>query len=119
MAARATLYGIPNCDQVKKARSWLTLRHIAYVFHDLKKVAVDRALLENWLQQMPWETLLNRRGTTWRALSEDRRAAVIDTNSAIAVMLEAPSIIKRPVLTTGEHCVCGFSDGLYQQIFEP
>ena len=119
MAAQITLYGISNCDQVKKARAWLTQQEIGYIFHDFKKSGVDRPLLEQWLQQIPWDTLLNRRGTTWRALSEERRASVVDVESAIAVMMETPSIIKRPVLVTATRCVCGFSDDLYHQIFKP
>ena len=76
-------------------------------------------MLERWLQQISWETLLNRRGTTWRSLSDERRASVIDAESAIAIMLEAPSAIKRPVIVSGKRCVCGFSDDLYQPIFKP
>lgn len=118
MGAIATLYGISNCDQVKKARDWLDSQQIAFQFYDFKKQGVDRIMLDQWLQQIPWEILLNRKSTTWRALSEAQRAATNNADRAIALMIEAPSIIKRPVLVTPLHIVSGFSDDLYQRIFK-
>lgn len=112
------LYGIPNCDQIKKARAWLDARATPYVFHDFKKSGVQRALIETWLADTPWDVLINRKGTTWRALPEQRKASIANTDSAIALMLESPSVIKRPVLSTGTATYVGFSDALYQQIFE-
>ena len=117
---RATLYGIPNCDQVKKARAWLADGRHAVNFHDVKKVGIDRATITEWLRNLNWEVLLNRKGTTWRALTDERKAAVVDAESAVDLMLELPSIIKRPVLvlTSPAHTVVGFSDALYQSLFK-
>lgn len=92
------LYGIPNCDTVKKARTWLSEHGQAYQFHDFKKLGVPEDALGAWLTAVGWETLLNRKGTTWRALDDAVKAAVTDSHSARAVMLEHPSTIKRPVV---------------------
>jgi len=113
-----TLYGIPNCDTVRKARTWLDQRGISYTFHDLKKAGITREQVDRWLATVGWEVLVNRKGTTWRALSDERKAAVNDAASAAALMIEVPSVIKRPVLCTGDNAHVGFSDALYQQIFE-
>jgi len=91
------IYGIRNCDTVKKARAWLDQQGLDYQFHDLRKDGLDDALLSRWEQAVGWETLLNRRGTTWRNLPEEVRAN-IDAQSAHSIMLEQPSIIKRPVV---------------------
>ena len=93
-----TVYGIPNCDTVKKARTWLTAHDMAYQFHDFKKQGVPAELLPSWLAQVGESTLLNRKGTTWRKLIETTRAAVVDDASATALMLAQPSVIKRPVV---------------------
>ena len=92
------VYGIPNCDTVKKARTWLSEQGHAHRFHDFKKDGIDAARLETWLAQVPLETLLNRRGTTWRGLSDGQKAAAEQVAGAIALMRERPSLIKRPVL---------------------
>jgi Spx/MgsR family transcriptional regulator len=92
------LYGIPNCDTVKKARAWLVEHDQPYAFHDFKKAGVPEDRLEAWLQAAGWETLLNRKGTTWRKLSDAQRAAVVDAASARALMLDVPSVVKRPVV---------------------
>ncbi len=112
------LYGIPNCDQVKKARTWLDAHAAPHVFHDFKKAGVSRAMIDVWLGAVAWEVLVNRKGTTWRALDDARKGAVIDAASATELMLESPSIIKRPVLCTGGKTYVAFSDELYQQIFK-
>ncbi|MDY0105781.1 MAG: ArsC family reductase [Giesbergeria sp.] len=93
-----TLYGITNCDTVKKARAWLTAQGLEYRFHDFKKLGVPPAPLALWLEQAGWEKLLNRQGTTWRKLDAATQAAVHDAASARSLMLEQPSIIKRPVV---------------------
>lgn len=93
-----TLYGIPNCDTVKKARTWLTEHGVAHTFHDFKKQGVPTASLDRWLQAAGWETVINRKGTTWRQLDEATRAGVTDAASARAVALAQPSVIKRPVV---------------------
>lgn len=96
------LYGIPNCDTVRRARAWLASRGIDHQFHDFKKAGVPPARLDDWLRELGWEALLNRRGTAWRALPEATRAAVNDAASARAVMLSQPSTIKRPVVEWGD-----------------
>jgi arsenate reductase len=113
-----TVYGIPNCDQVRKARAWLNDHALPFDFHDFKKAGVSRSLIEGWLTQIPLDVLLNKKGTTWRSLPEQQKASVIDAESAVNLMLELPSLIKRPVLATGESIHAGFSAPLYQQIFK-
>ncbi len=111
------LFGIPNCNTVKKARDWLTAHHIAYEFHDFKKNGVTQSLLEAWLNQQPWEKLVNRAGMTWRNLTEAEKAAVIDAPSAIQLMLEKSSVIKRPVLVKDGKIVCsGFTEAAYKEL---
>ena len=112
-----TLHGIPNCDTVKKARAWLAEHDVAYRFHDFRKDGVSPALLGPWMTQASWELLVNRRGTTWRALPEEKRNAVVDAGSALALMLESPAVIKRPVLLTSAGIHVGFSPDMYAQIF--
>lgn len=92
------VYGIPNCASVKRARDWLDTRRHAYVFHDYKKAGIDADTLRAWLAEVPLDTLLNRRGTTWRALDDAQRASAATEDGALALMLAQPSLIKRPVL---------------------
>ena len=112
-----TIYGIPNCNTVKKARLWLSAQGLAFTFHDVKKQPLERATVAAWLQQVPRDVLVNRKGTTWRALPDERKAAIVDDDSALELMLELPSIIKRPVLHLGQQFHAGFSDAQYRQIF--
>ena len=114
-----TLYGIPNCDTVKKARVWLAANGHDFSFHDFKKQGLERATVAAWLDQLDWEMLVNRKGTTWRKLSDERRAAVVDKASALDLMLEAPSVIKRPVLAGAGALNVGFSDDQYRALFAP
>jgi len=93
-----TLFGIPNCDSVKKARAWLDANDQAYVFHDFKKMGVPRAALSAWAQQLGWEILLNRKGTTWRKLDGHIQARASDAQGALNLMVEYSSVIKRPVI---------------------
>ena len=93
-----TVYGIPNCDSVKKARAWLDQRGIGYAFHDVKRCGVPEARLDAWLGAAGWDALVNRRGTTWRVLPDAAREAVTSTGAARALMLRQPSVIKRPVV---------------------
>lgn len=111
------VFGIPNCETVKKARNWLSSQSVPYIFHDFKKNGISPALIEGWLARLNWETLVNRKGMTWRALPEERKVSIVDADSAADLMLELPSVIKRPVLVTGNQIHVGFSDALYQQIF--
>lgn len=105
-----TVYGIPNCDTVKKARAWLAERGVAHQFHDFKKQGVP-AELDRWAQTVGWETLLNRKGTTWRKLDDATRERVTDATSALALMREQSSIIKRPVVDWGNGLTVGFDAG--------
>jgi len=93
-----TVYGIPNCDTVKKARTWLTEHGVSHTFHDFKKQSVPVELLPQWIDSVGWQTLVNRKGTTWRKLVEATRAAVTDDATATALMLAHPSVVKRPVV---------------------
>lgn len=92
-----TIFGIPNCDTVKKSRKWFDERGVAYVFHDFKKQGVDAAHLNEWMEHSGWDVVLNRKGTTWRQLPPEAQAAVLDAASAARVLLEHHSAIKRPV----------------------
>ena len=111
-----TMYGIKNCDTIKKARAWLEQAGVDYVFHDYKKDGLPPALLDGWLQELGYEALLNKRGTTWRKVDESVRDS-IDEASARALMLDNPSIIKRPLLDTGTQKVLGFSADEYAALF--
>jgi arsenate reductase len=111
--ASVTLYGIKNCDTMKKARAWLDAKGLAYAFHDYKSEGIDRAQLESWVRSVGWETLLNRAGTTFRKLPETERAD-IDEGRALALMLDLPSMIKRPVLDLGGRLVVGFKPEQYE-----
>jgi arsenate reductase len=103
-----TVYGIPNCDTVKRARAWLAEHDLAYEFHDYKKQGVPEAKLAGWMATLGWERLLNRRGPTWRKLDPARQAQVQDAASARALMHEQPSVIRRPVLVRGADVRVGF-----------
>ena len=92
------VYGIPNCDTVKRARAWLDARGSGYTFHDFRKAGVPEPRLDAWLKASGWEALLNRKGTTWRKLDAAAQARVTDAQAARALMLEQPSVIKRPVV---------------------
>ena len=104
-----TLYGIRNCDRVKKARAWLEARGIAYDFHDYKTAGIDAPRLRAWADELGWEKLLNRAGTTFRKLP-DADKADLDEDKAIALMLASPSMIRRPVLDLGERRLLGFGE---------
>ena len=112
-----TIYGIPNCDTMKKARKWLQQNDIDYQFHDYKKQGVPEDRLRQWVKTLGWEVLLNKRGTTWRKLPEEIKANV-DEASAIQIMLDNPSIIKRPVLVKDGQLVVGFKEADYAELFK-
>jgi arsenate reductase (glutaredoxin) len=109
------LYGIPNCGTIKKARAWLEGRGVEYRFHDYKRDGIDEPRLRGWVDELGWEALVNRRGTTWRRLPEEVREQM-DTEAAIRIMLETPSIIRRPLLDTGELRHLGFSETDYERL---
>jgi len=112
------LYGIPNCDTVKKARTWLANNGHDFTFHDFKKQGLTRELVQGWLKDIDWETLVNRKGMTWRNLSDERKAQILDADSATELMLENPSVIKRPVLHGVGPVSVGFSSDAYATKFE-
>ena len=109
----ATLYGIANCDTVKKARAWLNERGIAHDFHDYKKAGIDEARLRGWAKELGWEALINRAGTTFRKLPDADKQG-LDEDRAIALMLAQPSMIKRPVLDPGDRRILGFRPEVYE-----
>ena len=111
-----TIYGIKNCDTMKKARTWLDQKGIAYGFHDYKSEGIHRAHLERWIDAAGWETVLNRAGTTFRKL-DDGAKTDFDREKAISLMLEQPSMIKRPVLEAEGTIIIGFKPELYEQHF--
>ncbi len=115
MASRqaVTLYGIKNCDTMKKARAWLDARGVTYAFHDYKAEGIDQARLEGWARSVGWETLLNRAGTTFRKLTEAERVD-LDERKALALMLDQPSMIKRPVLDLDGRLIVGFKPEMYE-----
>ena len=114
--ASTTLYGIRNCDTMKKARAWLDGQGVAYAFHDYKAVGIDPARLAGWAKTIGWETLLNRAGTTFRKLPEVDKAG-LDEAKALALMVAQPSLIKRPVLERGGTILVGFKPEVYAQTF--
>jgi len=119
MTQPITIYGIKNCDTMKKARAWLDAHGVAYTFHDYKAQGIDRGTLETWARAVGWETLLNRAGTTFRKLPDASKAG-LDEARAIALMVEQPSMIKRPVLVSGHgRPVVGFKPETYAAAFPP
>jgi len=106
------MYAIPNCNTVKKARVWLNEHGFDYTFHDYKKEGITAEQLNHWCEQVGWELLLNKRGTTWRKLSDDAKQD-INQGKAVALMVQYPSMIKRPVLLHGETILVGFSEADY------
>lgn len=111
-----TIYGIKNCDTMKKARAWLDKKGIVYAFHDYKTAGVERGCLEDWADKVGWESLINRSGTTFRKLPEKDKEALA-RNKAIKLMLDQPSMIKRPVLDVGGKLLVGFRPEQYDRVF--
>ena len=112
-----TMYGIKNCDTIKKARKWLSSNDIEYQFHDHRADGLDPKWLADVESVVGWETLLNKRGTTFRQLS-DAQKENLDKDTVLALMLEAPAIIKRPLLIHQDHHIVGFKDAVYQEMFK-
>jgi len=110
-----TLYGIPNCDTIKKARKWLGDNNIVYEFHDYKKVGIDKETLQNWCKELGYETLINKRGTTWRKLDDELKNNINEAN-AIKIMQENTSVIKRPVLISDKTKIVGFNEADYKSL---
>ena len=113
-----TIYGIKNCDTMKKARAWLDGRGVTYDFHDYKTAGIARDKLKQWSDEVGWETLLNRAGTTFRKLSDNDREG-LNEKKALALMLAQPSMIKRPVLDLGGKLLVGFKPEIYAREVAP
>ncbi|RKS87120.1 Spx/MgsR family transcriptional regulator [Orbus hercynius] len=113
-----TIYGIKNCDTMKKAFNWLDEHQIKYQFHNYKTDGLSAEILQNFMDKLGWQTILNTRGTTWRKLDEAFRQSIDNADAAKQLMLEQTSIIKRPILIAGGKALAGFSPELYQQFFE-
>lgn len=111
------VYGIPNCDTVKKAITWLKEHDLIYEFHDYKKKGISEEKLQEWLTQVPYEKLVNRAGTTFKKLTDEEKAKIIDNVSATALMLEKTSVIKRPIVEDDKILVVGFKAEEYELIF--
>jgi arsenate reductase len=109
-----TLYGIKNCDTMKKARTWLDTHGVQYEFHDYKTAGIDSSVLARWCKELGWEVLLNRNGTTFRRLPEPQKTG-LDERKAIGLMLAQPSMIKRPVLDLGKRLLVGFQPAIYDR----
>ena len=115
--AVTALYGIPNCDQVKKARAWLDAHPIDYVFHDFKKQGLSAALAHAWLDEAGAERVINRKGSTWRTLDDARKALVDKASGAATLICEQPSLVKRPVLRHNGALTIGFDADHYKTLF--
>ena len=119
MTVATVVYGIETCDQVRKARSWLRAQDVPFRFHDFRADGLSQALLERWMGHLPWDALVNRRSTTWRQIDATRRASVVDQTSAIDLLLANPTLVRRPVLESGDRILIGFSEPTYQTLFAP
>ncbi|MEX0335712.1 ArsC family reductase [Vibrio tubiashii] len=111
-----TMYGIPNCDTIKKAKKWLEAEGVEYNFHDYRKQGIDKALVETFCQQLGWENVLNKRGTTYRQLTPEQKESLNEAN-AIELLVEQPAMIKRPILVSGNDYHLGFKADQYASIF--
>jgi len=107
------VYGIKNCNTVKKALTWLDENNISYTFHDYKKEPATQAQLQAWEKEIPWESLLNKKGTSWRKLSAEEQASVVDAASANAILMNNNSMIKRPLIESPKGIILGFNEEEY------
>lgn len=110
------LYGIPNCNSVKKTRAWLETRGIGYQFHDFKKSGIDAVTLKEWLKTIPLDVLINKKGTTWRGLSDAEKTMADAPETAIALMMSKTSVIKRPVVVHGAQIFVGHDEDALQKL---
>ena len=111
-----TLYGIKNCDTVKKARRWLEQHDVDYTFHDFREDGIDRSAVAEWIGELGWESVVNKRSTSWKALDESVRNGM-DEASAVSAIMDQPTLVKRPLLDTGAERFTGFSVDSYNRIF--
>ena len=112
------VYGIPNCNTVKKAMDWLKNNNVDFEFHDFKKKGIDTETLKEWSEEIGWEKLVNKKGTTWKKLTPEEQAKVIDENSAFRLMQEKTSVIKRPVIKVEGKLLVGFEEQEYKAVFK-
>lgn len=112
------VYGIPNCNTVKKAIDWLKENQVGYEFHDYKKKGITKDVLKQWTAKVGWEKLVNKKGTTWRAIAPGEQQKIKDERSAIKLMIEQTSVIKRPVIETPDELIVGFDEEEYQTSFK-
>ncbi|MGY5450077.1 ArsC family reductase [Agarivorans sp. MS3-6] len=112
------MFGIPNCDTIKKARRWLSEHNIEFNFHDYRKDGVTQQQIVRWCEQLGWEAVLNKRGTTYRQLSDEQKEN-LNQDAAIELLAQYPAMIKRPLLQVEQHYTLGFKAELYQQLFFP
>ena len=112
------MFGIANCDTVKRGKDWLTQRGIEFALHDYKKAGIDRALLETWVEEHGWEVVLNRAGTTFKKLPDSDKAN-LDARKAVELMIAQPSMIKRPILDVGDRRIVGFKSEIYEAALRP
>ena len=111
------IYGIKNCDTMKKAFTWLELKGVKYSFHDYKKVGIDAKTIHNWLTKLNLEQIINIKGTTWKQLSDEQKAMTKNVSAAIALMMEKPSLIKRPLVDLEGEFVLGFNPEVWEKTF--
>lgn len=109
------IYGIPNCNTVKKALDWLKANQVDFEFQDFKKVGVTESKLQEWSNEVGWEALINKRGTTWKKLDAETQNSVVSAKTAFALLQEKPSMIKRPVLETSDRLLLGFDENQYSE----
>jgi arsenate reductase (glutaredoxin) len=116
--SKTIIYGIPNCDTSKKALTWLSKNNIAFTFHDYKLQGISKEKLEDWCNKQGWETIFNKRSTTWRELPEAEQLKVTNQAAAIKVMLASNSIIKRPIIEYNGRIMLGFNEAAYEKAFK-
>lgn len=114
---KPVVYGIPNCDQVRRALAWFASHGIPVEFHDYRRSGAPQTLLREWIARCEWETLVNRRGTTWRKLPDASKAQIVDAPSAIRLMVDQPSVIRRPVVDYNGRLLVGFDPALFAKTF--
>lgn len=112
------VYGIPNCNTVKKAFDWLKVNQVDYEFHDFKKLGISESKLKEWADELGWEALINKRGTTWKKLDPETQNSIISPEAAFTLMQEKPSMIKRPVVESPDGLLAGFDEVRYKEAFE-
>lgn len=111
------LYGIPNCNTVKKARTWLEENNIDYVFHNFKKEGISQEKLSEWMEQYPWDKIMNKAGMTYRKLPDDVKESLTNAEAAIAVLIEKTSMIKRPIIESDQIVTLGFKEEEFQKAY--